>query len=95
MPDVCGSPPKKYIISQIKASDGTSFVPPSMPPLRVGQTHTLLIRVSSIQGDNARDIPIELLHESIDKSPLMFRAKRLLAPRFLQPKDRQLDSVTL
>lgn len=40
------------------AVDGISYAPPSMPVFKTGQTHTL--RVSNAQGENARDIVVEI-----------------------------------
>lgn len=40
------------------AVDGTSYVPPSMPPFRIGQAFRL--SVSNIRGENLRDITIQV-----------------------------------
>jgi C-terminal processing protease CtpA/Prc len=40
------------------AVDGTSYLPPAMPPFGTGQTYRL--RVSDIRGENPRDIAVEV-----------------------------------
>ena len=56
-----------------------------MPPLRVGQTHTLLIRVSSIQGDNVREVAIEVPNRKGTKSRPPIVEPKSLAHRMVAP----------
>ncbi|PYU98008.1 MAG: hypothetical protein DMG26_19790, partial [Acidobacteria bacterium] len=65
------------------AVDGTSYTPPSMPPFKVGQTLTL--RVSSIQGDNNREVAIEVPHRKGTKSRPPIVEPKSLAHRMVAP----------
>ena len=65
------------------AVDGTSYTPPSMPPFKVGQTLTL--RVSSIQGDNNREVAIEVPHRKGTKSRPPIVESKSLAHSMIAP----------
>jgi carboxyl-terminal processing protease len=65
------------------AVDGTSYAPPSMPPFKIGQTCTL--RVSSIQGDNTRDIAIEVPNRKGTKSRPPIIEPKSLAHHMIGP----------
>jgi C-terminal processing protease CtpA/Prc len=52
--DMAGIKPGEMLV----AVDDTAYVPPSMPPFKLGGTHTL--RVSNVRGENPRDIVINV-----------------------------------
>jgi carboxyl-terminal processing protease len=63
------------------AVDGTSYVPPSMPPFKIGRTCRL--KVSSIQGDNIREVPIEVPNRKGTKSRPPIVEPKSLAHRMI------------
>ena len=66
------------------AVDGTSYAPPSMPPFKVGQT--CMLRVSSIQGDNVREVAIEVPNRKGTKSRPPIVEPKSLAHSMIAPK---------
>ena len=75
---------RRYQGDVLLAVDGTSYAPPSMPPFKVGQT--CMLRVSSIQGDNVREVAIEVPNRKGTKSRPPIVEPKSLAHSMIAPK---------